>query len=205
MTDYPLAYPVEEVLARASEFHEGRGAVHRTAEALAKTLREDGIAFAIAGALALGAHGVRRDTEDVDVLITRDGLARFKEKWLGRGYVELRPGGKPVRDTQTKVKIDFLLTGEFPGDGRPKPVAFPDPTAASVSGGLYDVLSLPKFVELKLASGMTAKDRPRDLDDVIRLIRVRKLPRELEDELDAYVRPKFVELWGIAQAPEAEY
>ncbi len=62
LTDYPIVYPVEEVLTRASEFFEGRGAVHRTAESIAKVLREEGIAFAIAGALALGAHGVRRDS-----------------------------------------------------------------------------------------------------------------------------------------------
>ncbi len=40
--------------------------------------------------------------------LPRDDLARFKEQWLGCGYVEIRPGGKAVRDTANNVKIDFL-------------------------------------------------------------------------------------------------
>ncbi len=45
----------------------------------------------LAGAIALGEYGYQRLTVDVDVLIRRDDLARFKEQWLGRGYVEVRP------------------------------------------------------------------------------------------------------------------
>jgi hypothetical protein len=52
---------------------------------------------------------------------------------------------------------------------------------------------------------MTAAHRLRDLDDVIRLVRARKLPREFEAELHAYVRPKYLELWQLAQAPDDEY
>ena len=34
---------------------------------------------------------------------------------------------------------------------------------------------------------------------------VRALPRETADQLDPYVRPKFVELWEAAQHPEDDY
>ncbi len=85
-------------------------------------------------ASAVIAFGYQRLTVDVDVLIRRDDLARFKEQWLGRGYVEVRPGGKAVRDTANNVRIDFLLAGDFPGDGKPKPVAFPEPAMAVASG-----------------------------------------------------------------------
>src|SRR5204863_7794125 len=122
--------------------------------------------YAIAGALCLGAHGVVRATEDVDILITREGLERFKAEWLGRGYINLRAGGKAVRDSVNGVKIDFLVAGDFPGDGRPKPVAFPEPSGRAVSPGDPVVLSLPQLVELKLASGMTAPHRLQDLADV---------------------------------------
>ncbi|MBI5477637.1 MAG: hypothetical protein HY906_02205 [Deltaproteobacteria bacterium] len=196
---------LENVLREADEYFMGTSRIQKTARELAARLRAANVDFAIAGALALNVHGVVRMTEDVDVLITRDGLRRFKDTWLGRGYVEIRPGGKPIRNTETLVKIDFLVTGDYPGDGLPKPVSFPVPAAAAVETDDYPVLSLPRLVELKLASGMTAKDRLRDLDDVMRLVRSRHLPRELQDELDPYVREKFLELWQLAVAPEPEY
>jgi hypothetical protein len=68
-----------------------------------------------------------RLTEDVNILLRAEDLARFKQQWLGRGYVEIAPGRKAVRDTRNNVRIDFLITGDYPGDGKPKPVIFPDP------------------------------------------------------------------------------
>jgi hypothetical protein len=67
------------------------------------------------------------------------------------------------------------------------------------------VLSLPRLVELKLASGMTAPHRLQDLADVLRLIESAQLPRELADELDPYVRSKYDELWRAAQHPADDY
>ena len=51
--------------------------------------------------------------------------ATFKGQALGRGYVEKFPGSRGVRDTEHRVDIDVVLTGGFPGNGKPKPVAFP--------------------------------------------------------------------------------
>jgi hypothetical protein len=56
------------------------------------------------------------------------------------------------------------------------------------------------LVELKLASGMTAAHRLRDLADVIELIRVAHLPAEFDDQLNPFVRAKYAELWHAAQA-----
>lgn len=175
------------------------------AEQIARRLREMGIDYAIAGALGLAAHGFVRATEDVDVLISREGLTRFKESWVGRGYVEVRTGGKAVRDTANGVKIDFLIEGDYPGDGKPKPVRFPAPAAAAAPAGQFNVVALPRLIEMKLASGMTAPHRLHDLADVLRLIAVAKLPRHFAEELDPYVRPKYDELWQAAQAAEDDY
>ena len=71
---------------------------------------------------------------DVDVLVRPDGLEAFKQVYLGRGYVEKFRGSKGLRDATVNVKIDVLLTGEYPGDGKEKPVAFPDPATAATSG-----------------------------------------------------------------------
>jgi hypothetical protein len=195
----------DALLAEAEAYFMGEGGVHRAAAAIAGRLAEAGIEYAIAGAIALGEHGFKRLTVDVDVLIRREGLDRFKAQWLGRGYTEVRPGGKAVRDTINNVKIDFLLTGDFPGDGKPKPVAFPDPRDAAVAGEKYRVVSLPRLIEMKLASGMTAPHRLQDLADVLRLIREGDIERDFGNQLDPYVRDKFRELWIASQHPEDDY
>ena len=179
--------------------------VQKAAYEIAGHLGELGIDHAIAGALSLAAHGVVRATEDVDILLSREDLERFKSAWLGRGYVNLRPGGKAVRDTKHGVKIDFLIVGDFPGDGKPKPVAFPPPAGASELAGKLRVVTLPRLVELKLASGMTAPHRLQDLADVQRLIETRGLPQTLRDELHPFVREKFDELWQSAQHEPDDY
>jgi hypothetical protein len=203
--DEALAERFEAALERMGAYFMASSPLQNAAAEIARRLTDLGIDYAIAGALCLAAHGVVRATEDVDVLIARDGLARFKEKWLGRGYVDVRPGGKAVRDTENAIKIDFLIEGDYPGDGKPKPVRFPSPAAVSAEAGRFRVVNLPRFVELKLASGMTAPHRLQDLADVLRLIGTAKLPRELGQSLDPYVRPKYDELWQTAQHPEDDY
>lgn len=182
----------------------GSADVNLAARALARRLDEAGIPYAIAGALALNAHGYRRFTEDVDVLLTERGLADFKARWLGRGYVERVAGGRGMRDTEHNVRIDVIVTGDFPGDGKPKPIAFPDPSVA-LHGAEFNVLPIPTLVALKLASGMTALHRAKDIGDVVELIRSAHLPRTLGAELDPSVRDKYFELWqAVEDAPPEE-
>jgi hypothetical protein len=188
------------VLERAGSFFMKRSPIHGAARRIAATLKEMKIPFAVAGALAANAHGHVRTTDVVDILVHRQGLQDFKQQWLGRGWVEKFPGSKGIRDTIHGVNIDVLLTGEYPGDGQPKPVAFPEPASVSEPDeeGI-PILSLQALVELKLASGMTAPDRPRDLDDVIQLIRANELPRDYSNRLNPYVQAKYAELWHAAQ------
>lgn len=192
------------VLDNADAFFMKTGRVHRTADAIAGRLDEANIPYAIAGAMALAVHGLERVTTDVGVLLTREGLAKLKQTYLGRGYVEKFPGSKGLRDTENNVMIDVLLAGDFPGDGLPKPVVFPDPASAAIAGERYRILALPRLIELKLASGMTAPHRLKDLADVLELIRATALPAELADELNPYVREKYLELWHAAQVQDPE-
>ena len=195
---------VDAVLEQVGEFFVGASPLHAAAEQVARLLDGAGIDYAIAGALSLAIHGHVRATEDVDILITREGLERFKAEWLGRGYLDVSPGGRAVRDTVHGVRIDFIVAGEYPGDGKPKPVVFPNPGAAGVEAGKYRVLALPRLVELKLASGMTAPHRLQDLADVLNLVRAASLPRDLAAQLDPFVRPKYDELWLAAQHAEED-
>jgi hypothetical protein len=178
----------------------GDAEVNRALAKLVDILDGAGIPYAIAGAMALNEYGYRRVTSDVDVLLTRDGLAALKARVLGLGYVDKFPGSKGLRDAEHGVNIDVLLAGEYPGDGLPKPVAFPDPSAVAVRGARGAFLPLERLVELKLASGMSAPHRLKDLADVLELIRVAGLARELADNLDPSVRDRYLELWHAAQA-----
>lgn len=183
----------------------GEAKVQRAASDLAAALDEIGVPYAIAGALAVSMHGHPRTTADVDVLLTPAGLQRFKRHWLGRGWVERFPGSKNMRDAHNGVNVDILLTGSYPGDGLPKPVQFLDPTDVSIEIDDLKTVDLPYLIELKLASGMTAPDRPRDFDDVIQLVRANHLPKNFSAKLDPWVRPKFLELWGYSQRRTDEY
>lgn len=186
-------------LREGSMFFESKGGLHDTLQRIAERLREINVPYAVVGGMALFAHGFRRFTEDVDLLVTPEGLERLHRELEGRGYVPLFPGSKNLRDTESGVRVEFLVAGDFPGDGKPKPVAFPDPDQASVERDGVRWLSLPALVELKLASGMTAPGRLKDLADVQEMIRLLKLPADFAGQLQPYVRAKYAELWQAAQ------
>ena len=100
-----------------------------------------------------------------------------------------------MRDAENNVSIDVVIAGEYSGDGKPKAVRFPDPATEALLGESIALLPLPRIIELKLASGMTAPQRMKDLADVRELIKATHLAREVADQLDASVREKYVELW----------
>jgi hypothetical protein len=194
-----------DVLRReVDDFFMRRDRVWQTMEHVTQRLREEGIPHAVIGGMSLVLHGFVRVTGDVDLLTTRDGLDQIHRLLVGRGYVPAFSGARKVlRDTTTGVKVEFITEGEYPGDGKPKPVRFPDPRSASVDREGFSVIALEKLIELKLASGLTAEHRRlNDLGDVQRLITELKLPPELGERLDASVRDEYYRLWHVAQTPD---
>lgn len=192
-----------EIAKRVDAFMMERSPVHDTMRRLAKAFTELEIAFAIAGAMAANAHGHRRTTADVDVLLRREDLARFKERWIGRGWLDVFEGSKGFKDTMNGVKVDVLIVGEYPGDGKPKPVSFPTPESVrEIHDESLPYIDLKSLLELKIASGMTAPHRLQDLADVIQLIRINALKKDYSDQLNPFVRDKFIELWQAAQVSE---
>lgn len=192
-----------EIAKRVDDFMMARSPVHDTMRRLARALADLGIPFAIAGAMAANAHGHRRTTADVDVLVRREDLVRFKDRWIGRGWLDLFEGSKGFRDASNGVKVDVLIVGDYPGDGRPKPVSFPEPESVrEVHDERVPYVNLVSLLELKIASGMTAAHRLQDLADAIQLIRVNALPQEYSRKLNPFVRGKFDELWHAAQVSE---
>ncbi|MBI1785474.1 hypothetical protein HYR69_10055 [Candidatus Sumerlaeota bacterium] len=186
-------------LKEVGMFFEHRGPVHDTLHRIASRLDELGIPYAIAGAMALYYHGYARLTSDVDVIVTSEGLKKLHDELEGLGYAPLFRGSKNLRDTETGVKIDFIVTGGFPGDGKPKPVAFPDPQNCVIELDRVKFLKLSKLVELKLASGLSDEGRMKDIADVLEFMKAVEVPRSLADELDPSVRDKFLHLWELAR------
>jgi hypothetical protein len=193
-----------EAVDFASRFHIGDSRLQRALERWVATLEELKVPYAVVGALALAEYGYLRATSDIGVLLSSEGLERVKAHVLGRGYLERFPGSRGLRDTENKVDIDVVLAGHYPGDGKPKPVRFPDPAVAARRGARVSLLPLPRLIELKLASGLSAPHRLRDLADVLELVRVARLPLDLGDELDPSVRDKYRELWHAAQGSDPE-
>jgi hypothetical protein len=185
-------------LREGDMFFRGEGAVQKTLRRIAERLDEIGVDYAIAGGMCLSRHGFQRFTQDVDILVTSEGLQQIHSSLEGLGYVRPFAASKNLRDAETGVRIDFLISGQYPGEGKPGPIAFPVPRdVATVIDGVRFV-DLTPFIQLKLASGQ-ASHRGRDLDDVQDLIRVRKLPRELADQLHASVRDAYLRKWADAQ------
>ena len=177
------------------------GDVYETMRHLIDELAEQGLDYALIGGMALVAHGYRRFTEDVDILMTPETLRAFRARFIGRGYVPAFSGAtKSFRDTRTGVKIEIVITGEYPGDGKPKSVSFPNPIEVRFQREGVWLITVEKLIELKLASGLSALHRLRDLSDVQELIVRLQLPLGLAEKLDESVRPEYQRLWQIAQA-----
>ena len=194
-----LAANVDDALREGSMHFEERSEVHRTLRKICADLSRHGIPYCVVGGMALFFHGYRRFTEDVNLLVTPQGLKQLHEQLDGRRYLPLFEGSSTLRDTETGVRIEFLLSGGFPGDGKPKPVVFPDPSIASIEMDELRFITLERLIELKLASGLSNPRRARDLADVQELIAVLRLSADVADRLDESVQAKYRELWQIVQ------
>lgn len=174
----------------------GEGSLNSTLKQLVADLRIHNIDYVVIGAIALLAHGYPRFTEDIDLVLTAEGLDKFHQELIGLGYAPAFQGSrKKLRATASGMTVDIMVDEEYPGDGKPKPVRLPNPRTEFVEIDGVHFVSLEKLIELKLTSGMTAGDRLKDLADVQELIKTRALSSDFASLLNPYVRPKFLELY----------
>jgi hypothetical protein len=194
-------------MSESTRFFAGTSEIHDTLHELTKRLDDLGIPYVVIGGMALTAHGYARMTEDIDVLVTREDLKTIHAKLEGLGYKRAFAGSKNMRDAATGVKIEFVLTGDFPGNGKEQPISFPDPRNTDpVELDGVKFIGLVHLIELKLASGITGgADRAKDLVDVQELIKILTLPRDFAAELHEYVRTKYHELWDGLRAVQKRY
>ena len=188
-------------LREGGMFFQNESEVQKSLRRITGRLNDLGIDYAVVGGMALFLHGFRRFTEDVDILVTREGLQRLHEALEGSGYRPPFAGSKNLRDTDNGVRIEFLVAGEFPGDGKAKPVAFPEPGSVASEQEQIQVLNLESLIELKLASGMSGGiERLKDIADVVEVIKMLRLPETISDRLNPYVGDRYRELWQEIEA-----
>jgi hypothetical protein len=195
---------MQETYAEGLRYFMGKGTLNHTLTQLANDLKECGIDYMVIGAVALLAHGYPRFTEDIDLVLTPEGLEILHRDLIGRGYLPAFSGArKRLRSTRDGITIEVMTTGEYPGDGKPKPVSIPEPSSASTEINGIRIVTFEKLIELKLASGMTAPHRLKDLADVQELIKIRGLQPEFAQQLNPYVRAKFLELYEtVKESPK---
>lgn len=167
----------DRALGRATAFfgHDVRGA------AIALTRRLDGVPHAYGGTSALAAHGLRRVTRDLQLLVGADGLAALDQRLGGDEYVAL--GRRRWRDVTRGVEVRAQLAD-----------------AAEVQDHLPP---LERLIERSLIAGRSAH-RLIDLADVLEVIRARELPRDFSLRLDPEVRAAFDDLWVAAQGRDPD-
>lgn len=151
------------------------------AETASRKLREAGVPHALAGGLAVGAHGYPRTTDDVDFLVGDEAF----EKHTG-GLVTLKLPLIAVGG----VRIDLVSLDDNQAEH--------DQTRAAVERPLVTreipIVPLPLLVYMKLKAG-----RQKDIADVVELLKGGRIET---DVVDRYLRehaPNQLRRWDRAK------
>lgn len=129
---------------------------------LIRLLDEAGVRFKLVGGVAVVHHGYARTTEDIDVLVERNAVARLEQRLADHGFE--RTSGSRLRHLATGVRVDLLVAGEpLPRAGNG---VYPSPDSLAGSESDSDVVSLGGLLELKMRSS-----RHRDLADIVELLK----------------------------------
>lgn len=181
-------FDIDKALKELDMFYQGRDPVHQTMHRIVKKLEKAKIPYAVVGGMAVFAHKYRRATNDVDILVTREGFEQFRKLIAPRDYRKSPQRPRRFIDRLNTVTIGFLLTGFFPGSGQPGPIAYPDPADVKQAIKKVQYADLPTLIQLKLAAR-----RHRDFGDVVELIRFNNLDESFLSELHPSVHRDYIE------------
>jgi hypothetical protein len=121
------------------------------------------VPYRIVGGLAVVHHGYARTTEDIDLLVGRDALARIEPLLASHGFEHaIHPN--QLRHAASGVRIDLLIEGHT--IARPGAAPFPDPQGTASSESDPTVVALPVLIELKLQA-----KRHQDIADIVALLK----------------------------------
>ena len=164
---------------------------------LAALLKRRRIPHAFTGAMAMAEYGFRRPVLRIELLLTEDGLDRFRNEWNAEQYRAMPKRPRSVRDLKHRLTIDIVMAGESPTAGPAQAVKFPDPTLAASHDTKFSLLPLLRLLELKLAANTSD-----DLEDVVWMIRCADLGKDLRLLAHRSVRKAHTAAWKRANAAE---
>lgn len=85
---------IHELYAEGLRYFMGEGNLNSALAQLAADLERHGIDYVVIGAIALMAYGYPRFTEDIDLVMTAEGLEKFHEELVGLRYVPAFEGAR---------------------------------------------------------------------------------------------------------------
>jgi len=179
--DYQTFDPWQR-LREIGMFFQSKDPVHQALRRLIRRLDKARIAYAVMGAMAVNLHGARRTTDDVDILLTGADLERFRQEIVPKYYSPIVGRTRRFRERKSGILLDVLVTGKFPGSGKPGPFAFPDPARACEEIKNIKVITLPHLIR-----------RYYDFGDVVHLIRVHNLDEAFLKKIHPSVKQDFIE------------
>lgn len=149
----------------------------RAAEVASEKLREAGIPHALAGGLAVGAHGYPRTTDDVDFLVGDEAFVTHAGGLVTLKMPLIAVGG---------VRVDFVSIEETDEEGaKLRTVVDRPPVSEDVP-----IVPLTALVHMKLKAG-----RQRDLADVVELLKRGEVDLDLIDRYLAENAPSLTRKW----------
>jgi hypothetical protein len=184
----------------AMNIFEHKGPIWETLQRAGAALDNAGARYAVIGGLACYLHGYRRNTIDVDLLVRAGDGDVVRSALTAAGFAydekqrEFRWAGQ--------VPLQLVFSGTFPGRASTSEIVFPepdDPQSTERIEGLPTV-TLPKLIELKLASALANPRRARDGADVMELIDIHRLDKTFAPRLNKAVRPEFKRLVDIVHS-----
>jgi hypothetical protein len=163
------------------DFEQLRGVVapevlHAAAVA-SRMLGEAGVPHALAGGLAVGAHGYPRTTDDVDFLVGDEAFVIH-----AGGLVTLKVPVIAIGD----VRIDLVSIEESKGeDGLLRPALIAAPVVERIP-----IVPLTTLVYMKLKAG-----RQKDAADLVELLKRGKVEIEAIDRFLGQYAPALMQRW----------
>ncbi len=164
-------------------FFQGKAPVHQSMRRLVKRLQKANIPHPVVGGMAVFVHGYRRTTDHLDILLSRAGYEDFRRLFVPKYYSPVAGRGRRFQDRANEVTLDILVTGLFPGSGKPGPIAHPDPEQVRELIKNVYVIDLVTLITLELAAR-----RHQDFADVVNLIAAHDLDEAFGDQLHASLR-----------------
>lgn len=137
--------------------------------------------------MAVYAHGYKRTTQDIDLLLTAEDFAKFHRLFVPKAYEPLRKRKRRLIDRKNRIQVDILVTGLHPGWGKPMPITFPNPIDVREKIHSIYYINLEALLVLKLAAR-----RFRDLADVVNLIGAHNLDESFAKRLHPSLRADYL-------------